>query len=164
SGWTVIFRSADPSIWNTDTNRGKDTLAVPLAKVPAGVKYLRMANAATGEYVVVEMTRERLGGRTEQAGYGWNGKNDHQYKAYHLGVYDLATAGPSTKGAVCIHSPGAYQTCRGWGFGERVLVNDAQGYSWAGEQVEKAVFEVAVKATPLTPEEAKRLLKRKQGR
>ena len=51
---------------------------------------------------------------------------------------------------------------RGWGFGHRVGIDDGQGFAWAGETVPKTAFEFAVKVGPLTPEETKRLLKKKK--
>jgi hypothetical protein len=160
-GWKVIFRSDDPAIWNTEANSGPDQFAIPLNRAPAGVKYLKMTDATTRQFVVIEMTRERLGSRTEQDGYGWNGTGLLTYNGHHLGIYNLDWG--RVTGKVGIHfNIAARVDYRGWGFGHRTLVDDRQGYSWAGEPTDRTVFEIAVKSAALTPDEAKRLLKKKR--
>jgi hypothetical protein len=161
-GWVVIFRSSDPSIWNTDTNRGRDTFAVQLDKAPAGVKYLKLTDVTRRESVVVEMTNDRLPTRTEHHGYGWNGENPLNWKGYHLGVYDPSPT-TSKRGNVSVyHVLNPPSDHWGWGFGHRSGVNDAQGYSWAGAPIAPTIFEIAVKTTALTPEETRRLLTKKK--
>ncbi|MDB5308871.1 MAG: hypothetical protein JWO38_3073 [Gemmataceae bacterium] len=116
---------------------------------------------AKRKYVIIEMTKDRLAGRTEQERYGWNGTNANESNARHLGIYDTALA--STKnGLIAIYTLRAVADYGGWGFGHRMILDDAQGYAWNGEPVEKMVFEIAVKSTPLTAEESKRLLKKKK--
>jgi hypothetical protein len=161
TGWRVILRSADPSIWGTDTNKGRDQFAVSLKKVPPGIRYLKMTETAKGTYVVIEMARDRLGVRTERDGYGWNGENKDEYKGHHLGVYDITQTRFVVGGIAIYHAPNPPVDYRGWGFGHKSFKNDGQGYSWGGEPVEKTVFEIAVKTSALTPEETKHLLKRK---
>jgi len=46
----------------------------------------------------------------------------------------------------------------GWGFGHRGWVDDHQGYSWAGVEIPKTVFEISVKSVNLTILEKKWLL------
>ena len=45
-GWMVVFRSADPAIWNSNVNRSKDDFAISLSAVPDDIKYLRMRGGA----------------------------------------------------------------------------------------------------------------------
>src|SRR5207248_172420 len=40
SDWFVLFRAADPRIWNQDVNRGKDVFAVAVKKAPDKIEYL----------------------------------------------------------------------------------------------------------------------------
>ncbi|MDB5310040.1 MAG: hypothetical protein JWO38_4242 [Gemmataceae bacterium] len=160
-GWRVIFRSADPGIWNTDTAKGQDHCAATLARVPADVRYLRLKDTETGKAVIVEMTKSRLGDRTEQSGYGWNGTNANEFNARHLGIYDLAW-GSNTSGPIAIYTLRSVADYRGWGFGHAAGPGDRQAYTWGGEPAAKTVFEIAVKTTPLTPEEAGLLLKKKK--
>jgi hypothetical protein len=160
AGWVVIFRSADPAFWNTDTNRGRDHFALPVDKAPANVKYLRLTDTVRKDYVIVEMTNDRLGTRTEQSGYGWNGENSLQWRGHHLGVYDPTM---TRKVSVSVYqAPGPLTDHSGWGFGHRVMGNDTQGYTWAGAPTPTTVYEIAVKTTALTAEETRRLLIRKK--
>ncbi|OWK40530.1 hypothetical protein [Fimbriiglobus ruber] len=163
-GWAVIviFRSAEPTIWNTTTNRGANMFAIPLLRVPNSIRYLRLTEVAKRRSVIIEMTKDRLHKLTAQDGFGWNGTNENVYRAHHLGVFDLATA-HSPKGSIAIrtiHPTG--NDFRGWGFGHKTHTNDGQSYSWMDQIPDKAVFEVAVKAAPLAPAELSLLLKRKK--
>ncbi|HJZ55018.1 MAG TPA: hypothetical protein VKE74_08665 [Gemmataceae bacterium] len=160
-GWMVIFRSADPSIWNTTTNRARNQFALPLNQVPSGIRFLRLTELAKGNFVIIEMTRERLGNRTEANGYGWIGTNDLQFKGYHLGIYDTAWK-DIPQGSICVYHSGGFDGFRGWGFGHRSFTDDQQGYSWDGKPTASTVFEVAVKTTPLSTDESRRLLKKKK--
>lgn len=159
-GWKVLFRSADPAVWNTDTNRGRE-FAVPLSKAPLGFRYLRLTELSKGNFVVIEMTRNRLGKLSEENGYGWNGTNENRWNGRHLGVYDLARK-DGMRGTVCIHTPAPFQAYRGWGFGHRSGIDDIQAYTWDGKPVDQTGFEIAVKAGPLTPDESRRLLKKRK--
>ncbi len=158
--WTVIFRSDDPTIWNT-TKRGKDQFAMPLDKVPNGVRYLKLTEMTKKTIAIVEMTNSRLGDRTVVDGYGWNGSNSLSHGGYHLGIYDDSWR-DERPGSICIIVRGPSNISRGWGFGHRSSFSDIQGYSWDGKPLAKMAFEIAVKFTPLTPDETKMLLKKKK--
>jgi hypothetical protein len=160
SGWTVIFRSSDPSIWNTDVRKNANHLATKLDKAPDKTRYLRLTDCANSAYVIVEMIKDNIGKRIEENGYGWNGTAVLDWKGYHLGVYDVNMTA-ATPGDICIHVPGILQGLRGWGFGNRFRIDDRTGHSWAGKAITPVVFEIAVKTTELTPEEARHLLKKK---
>jgi hypothetical protein len=159
--WTVIFRSDDPTIWNTATNRGKDRFSTPLDKVPNGIKYLKLTEMAKKNFAIIEMTNLRLSDRTEQDGYGWIGTCYNQFGGRHLGIYDVAWR-DYPAGAIVIYELRQPFLYRGWGFGHRSVFDDVQGYSWDGQPVAKVVLEIAVKFTPLTPDETKKLLKKKK--
>jgi len=117
-----------------------------------------MTNLEKKESVIVGMTRPRLGDETEYEGFGWNGKNMHAYNGHHLGIFNREW-GNTPQGTVplLVQAP----SCRGWGFGHRGQIDDRQGYSWAGDPIDKTVFEIAVKTSALTPGEAKFLLAKK---
>jgi hypothetical protein len=126
--------------------------------VPADIRYLKMTDTTKNSFVILEMTKARLGDRTENNGYGWNGKNTLERKAYHLGIYDLSK-NDYKQGNIGIYTSqnGYYY---GWGFGHRVFYYDEQGFSWNGEPTPRTVLEIAVKASALTAEESKALLKK----
>jgi hypothetical protein len=160
-GWVVLFRSSDPALWNTATNRGRTQFALPLKNAPAGVKYLRLTELGKGNAVIVEMSNDRLGDRTELNGYGWVGTKYEGFQALHLGVYDTNWK-DIPKGSICLFHPGGFDGFRGWGFGHRSFMDDQQGFSWAGTPTPTTVFEIAVKVGTLTPDESRKLLSRKK--
>ncbi len=160
-GWNVLFRSSDPTVWNTDTNRGRYHFAQPLSKSPIGTRFLRLSEMGKGNFIVIEMARDRLGEYSERDGYAWMGKNIIERKANHLGISDVAW-GDQQKGSILVYNVSGVVGYRGWGFGHRVGIDDGQGFAWVGEPTPKTVFEFAVKVGPLTVEESKRLLKKKK--
>ena len=161
AGWSVVFRSSDAAIWNTDTNRGRYHFATPLAKAPVGLRYLRLAETMKGTFVIIEMSKDRLDGNFEKDGYAWSGKSNLEFNGRHLGISDTAWGNPQ-KGAIAVYNVPFQAAYRGWGFGNRSYIDDGQGYAWLGEPVAKMVFEFAVKVGPLTADETKRMLKKKK--
>jgi hypothetical protein len=149
-GWFVLFRSADPTMWNTDTNKGPNATAVSLTKAPKETKYLKLA-VATEKYVIIPMTKEKLGEEFADGKHGWSGKCHFTWNAYHLGIYS-STIEKVPSG---VDLSDQY---RGWGFGHHQDVNDKQGYGWAGHEIGQAVFEISVKVGPLSEEEKKNLV------
>jgi predicted Zn finger-like uncharacterized protein len=156
--WLVIFRSADPTLWGKSVNKGRDDFALDLKKVPENINFLKLTDAKTGDYVIVPITREKLTMVSDDGRYGWNGINNPVYKGYQLGIYDAKTR--DKKGDIVIYAPGPGQGKPGWGFGHRAYIGDVQGYGWAGKEIEKTVFVIAVKAGPLTAAEGPRLMKK----
>ncbi len=158
--WVVLLRSADPSLWNTDANEGKDRYSIPLKKAPADMKYVRLTDTGTGRFVIMPVTADSIGTRFEKNGYGWNGTNMMFGRGHHLGVYNSKWDDNPHPNRVSIY----FQSMplgdfRGWGFGHRPFKDDVQGYGWDGKEIEKTVFEIAVKSSELTDAEAKTLLK-----
>ena len=159
SSWKVLFRSADPSIWNDDINKGPDHFAMSVNLAPGNTRYLRFLDARSKDFVIIEMTKERLNQMTDDGKYGWEGTNEFNSAGHHLGIYHKIW--PAKGGEVCVCSR---PHTTGWGFGHGHFVNDTQRYAWAGKTIEKTVFEIAVKAEPLTDAEAKKLLKKGNAR
>ena len=158
--WVVLFRSDDPSIWNTDTKRDVDQFALAVTRAPAATRYLRLTETGKAESVIIEMTRARLTERTENDGYGWIGTKLNRWNSIHLGIYEVAPP-TAIRGEIAIYTTtDASGNYKGWGFGH-VAGPGGQAASWATKPLDKPVFEIAVKSTALTPEETKRLLKKK---
>src|SRR5262249_15009902 len=154
--WMVVFRSADPRLWNRNW-KDRNNLAVELKKVPDDIKYLKLTNTRSRDYVIVAVTKDKLTHVSDDGQYGWNGENKFEYNAYHLGVFDR-TAPVKQIG---IHIRGAFQGWPGWGFGNRARRDDRQGYAWADVEIAPTVFEIAVTAGPLTTAETKQWLRKK---
>ncbi len=66
--WTVLFRSDDPRVWDTDSKGEK--FAIPLKKAPTVIHYLRLRRMDTGQFLIVGMTRNLLHKGTQPDGAG----------------------------------------------------------------------------------------------
>lgn len=160
--WTVLFRSSDPSIWNKEVNKGPSVFAVPLLKAPAGVQFLKMTTTA-GAQVIIPMTNELLpmtGPVGSSGKYVWYGQGNLKFGAYHLGIYDKSIRKSSTqlRGTVGIWAGMSSDNYSGWGFGSYVGFDTKQCYAWEDKEILPTVFEISVKAAPLTDAEKKFLL------
>src|SRR5262249_36551888 len=144
--WIVVFRSTDPTIWDTDVNRDTDHFARRLSTVPADIRYLRLRQG--DDYVIIDMSKDGLTSHTNYGRYGWEGSNGFQYQAHHLGIYDRERSW-GNPGDIHIHDAEL-----GWGFGNRCMIDDRQGYSWDGRVLPPTVFEIAAKRGALTPAES----------
>lgn len=150
--WLVIFRSADPSIWNKDVEE-KDKFAMSLDKAPADISYLRMA-ISPRHFVIIPITKERLGKKDlDGERYCWVGDNEFRSNGFHLGILDKRMS--AVRGDVIIFFG---HELRGSGFGH-LHFDDVQGYSWAGVSIQPTVFEIAVTSGELTKQEETFLLK-----
>jgi serine/threonine protein kinase len=153
--WIVVFRSDDPKIWNDDVNKGPNHFAKSLELMPDTIRYLKLTNTQTKEFVITEMTKQRLTQVTDDGRYGWEGRNEFHYRVYHLGIFlRIWPGGAAGDVIITRHGPS-----KGWGFGDTSTDAGPQGYAWAGQPIAKTVFEIAVKSDALTEAEAKKLLK-----
>ena len=130
---TVIFRSSDPSIWNTKS-RGETGFADPVSTVKHPVNFIRIMRAATGEAVIVRVDGSHLLDEGFDPRCGWNGSGSEFSGGMHLGIY---------------HSdlPQDFETrfeFGGWGFGHPYNDNDRQSWGWAGRQLPETVFEITL--------------------
>jgi hypothetical protein len=154
--WFVLFRSADPSIWNDDVNKGPDHFAKAIELAPDDTKYLKLTNTATKDFVIIPMTKARLTKMSDDGRYGWDGTNHFHYRVHHLGIFFRIWLN-AADGDVMVTRNGL--AARGWGFGDIWGHEGSQGYSWAGKPITRTVFEIAVKSKPLTDAESKKVLK-----
>ncbi len=150
NGWTVLFRSDDPSVWNTDSP-GR-SFAVPVWRAHSKVRHLRLKRLDTGEALIVPIAREQLARQSRLPGAKevlWNGTAAKEYGGYHLGLIQ----GPAIQWpeAIAVSNQGGAFT--GSGFGHKIGANDWQDYCWQGKAIPKTSFEVAVTTDPLTAEE-----------
>lgn len=160
-GWFVLFRSFDPQIWDSDKNLGKNNFAVPLSKAPDGVQFLKLTLLATRAYVIIPATNDALKKKNDAVAFGWQGEASELQHGYHLGIYATPIHRVQT-GEIAVANFGENRDATGWGFGHRAYKNDMQGYSWEGVPIGPTVFEISVKAGPLTDVEAKHLLGKKE--
>lgn len=151
--WTVLFKSDNPELWNTDTH-GDAGYAVPLDRAPHSLRYLRIRNEA-GRYAIIALTFDDLQKKAIGDSVGWEGTNYTGARSRHLGIIDKSFNRNYTNAIDVTQRPGAGWT--GWGFGN--LVNTGgQGYAWEGHPVPKAPFEFAVTSGDLTAAEHEHLV------
>jgi hypothetical protein len=150
-GWTVLFRSDDPTDWNTFAT-GK-SFAIPAVLAHSKVRFLRLKRLDTGENLIIPITREQLVGAPRLPrgkGYGWNGTTRLEHGGHHLGIVQAPHM--SWDDSICVMNEG-FGGFGGSGFGHKTRVDDRQYYCWLGKEIPKTVFEIAVTAEPLTEAE-----------
>jgi hypothetical protein len=158
SRWLVIFRSADPAIWNTDHKKDRRQFAMPLTMVPKGIRYLRMKNPQ-GSQVIVPVTADQLAADVTIGRYGWQGTKNAFHGGVLLGIYDQQSNIDNQRGKVCIRHDAAASALRtGWGFGTAVHESTTKT-CWQGNPTGNEVVEISVTAQDLTPADARFLLK-----
>jgi hypothetical protein len=151
--WTILFRSADPALWDTDARgaNGKQ-IAIPLKWAPATFKYLRLRRMDTGAAIIIPLTRDQLENAKlpkSEAGTWWNGSNKDEYKGRHLGIVQgPRNKWPELKDLVAVMNDG-WDGFGGSGFGHKCFFNDGQHYCWRGREIGWTVFEIAVSDGPL---------------
>jgi serine/threonine protein kinase len=105
--WTVLFRSADPSVWNTDSPDPK-RFAIPVTQAPRDIRYLRLKRMDTGEAQIIDIRYADLAQAPKQLpkneGFTWNGYGNEIFGGCHLGIAEnqplngMPHRGPAKKG------------------------------------------------------------------
>lgn len=155
AAWVVVFRSADPKFWNTDSRADPLNYAVPIASVPATMRYVRLRRAG-GDAIVMPLTKASLGSEWKGDVYGWQGARKEIHGAHALGIFDTRTSVDAAIGKVAIYSGSEHYT--GWGFGHRVRHGGPSQACWAGEFIPIEPIEISVTARQLKPAEKRCLL------
>ena len=106
-GWMVLFRLADPSVWNTDSP-DEAKFAMPVAHAPKDIRYLRLKRMDTGETLIVSVRHADLAQTPKQMpdhqDFVWNGAANEMHRARHLGIAEtrpvrgMSPKGPPKKG------------------------------------------------------------------
>jgi hypothetical protein len=155
-GWTVLFRSDDPSIWNTDSPG--ERFAVPVRHAHSTIRYLRLKRIDTGDMLIVPITHRQLLGEERPGnseGHWWNGTAREDYGARHLGIVGVPAASKEERGLIGLAQDES-STYSGSGFGWKTFVDDRQYYCWQGREIPQTVFEIAVKVDALNEDERRR--------
>jgi hypothetical protein len=163
--WAVLFRSDDPSLWDTDAKGPKgEQIAIPLKFAPDEFHYLRLRRMDTREALILQVTPDQLdNGKTptRETGYWWQGENKNTYGGYHLGIVQGPRRKfPEPQGMICVMYDG-WDGFTGSGFGHKYGVNNSQYYCWRGKEIPRTVFEIAVTDDPLSPQEKRCLVPRR---
>lgn len=160
AGWFVVFRSGDPSVWDSDSKEA-NRYAIPLDKVSEEIKFLKLKRTDSNAAIIIPMTKGQLRTQFENETSGWIGTKRFEWKAYHLGVFNKQwnINGAQTRGKIAVVHFGPGRDGAGWGFGHKVHVDDKQYFSWAGQEINPTIFEIAVTARALSKADEKLLLK-----
>ena len=90
TNWQVLFRSDDPSIWNT-RSPGDAKFAIPASEANDNIRYLRLKRMVTGESLIVPITCADLTEaprRFDRGGASWNGSAAMEFGGSHLGIVE----------------------------------------------------------------------------
>lgn len=160
--WTILFRSNQPSLWNTESN-DDNGYAIPVEQAATDVKYLRFRRLDKKAAVYLAIAKDDLLKMSEDGDWGWNGTGKLDWKGHHLGIYKVSSlvkfpAPNQLKGAVAVANKG-FDTFYGYGFGHFLKLDSGQGFSWAGRNIRPTILEIAVTSGELTAAERKLLLK-----
>lgn len=155
AGWVVLFRSRQAEDWDT-FHGGIDRYAIPLSSAPRDVRYLRLRRLDTQAAVIVAISHDALGEVATTGRFGWCGGKVMNEGGLHLGIDSTDYQRTFRDGGTIIVSSG--RSTGGWGFGHKVHVNDTQYWSWAGQEIERVAFEIAVTGRDLADEERPLLL------
>jgi hypothetical protein len=171
-GWIVLFRSDDPSLWNTDSPG--ENFALPVSRAPRASRFLRLKRMDTGEALIIAIS---LAGLTAPLnsfpaeGCVWNGAPSTELagRLVGKGVRMLGIAeGPATRitfqvDTFVVALSRDLRCCRGSGFAAKFSTKpkavEQQFYSWKGQPIAKTGFEIAVTADELTEQEKPLLVK-----
>jgi len=171
--WTVLFRSSDPSLWNTNHPKDKDGMAKALSAAPTGTRYLRLRRMDTKQAVIIKLRNfdlHHIMGVGQQ--FVWNGSSQDEqrhtkgqsYRNRLLGIADkkwFAHWGHGKSLVLRKYPKRSRSGFEGWGFSKRASRYSKQTYSWAGKTLKGPVtFEIAVTAGPLTAKEKTKVLNR----
>jgi hypothetical protein len=155
--WKILFRSDDPSKWDTRTKG----VAVPLDSAPKKFRYLRLRRMDTDEAMILRIRPDELrngGVEIGEKGYWWQGTAKEGWGGRHLGIVEGPRHKfPARHGLITIMWDG-WDGFTGSGFGHAYGVNNSQRYSWRGKEISRTEFEIAVSDGPLSAEERRVLL------
>jgi len=142
--WTVLFRSSNPADWDP-------------VNAPEYMKYLRIARADAGDFVIIELSIENLRTITEGT-IMWNGRNLLHTGARRLGIASSQWYHGYTKGNQIVPKSDHKDGYGGWGFGRPCAVHGDQVFLWFDKRIPETVFEISVSPGPLHVSEKRQLL------
>jgi hypothetical protein len=160
--WITVFRSADPTIWNTKSKDDFMRFAIPLASLPNNIRFLRLRRQ-NGREVILAMTKERVAAISFDGRYGWNGAGQQIFGDVMLGIMDSKLRNSNIYSAVAIGyrvDGKADDIFGGYGFGHSQLNGTKQDFCWAAnERLPPEPVEISVLARDLNARELPSLIR-----
>ena len=148
-GWTVVFESDDPLIWQTDFGTpGTDEWSHDFSGMSFSMNEVLLHDIAgsRAKRVTGILPSDLYGCKEGTNGFWWNGSLIFGDGAYHLGVHTSDLKRPTgyvivsrQGGAGCEHDR------LGWGFGHLAFINDQQGWGWDSTNLGPTVFAISVR-------------------
>ncbi len=168
--WVVLFRSDDPMIWNQEAGKPSDAngFATHVDKAPGDTQFLRLKRMDTGEAVIIPMQKGQISRANSISDNIWwivtihRGPAGNGNKLLGISRNDWPTD-QKTQQLVRRADRKMDKGYRGWGFSKAASPDQAQTYSWAGESIDKTIFEIAVKGSALSDDEKRSLIDDKPG-
>lgn len=154
NGWTILFRSKDPLVWNLDV-RNSDSYAIPMSAAPDRFRYVRMRRMDTKDEVILEQHTFKAESWPPQKRW-FRGDKPVDRQACALGIIDTQKRINRNDAPVVDVRPDG--DAGGWGFGVWEAGQAHQGYIWNNQSIDPTVIEIAVTERGLKPEERKHLL------
>jgi len=155
-GWTILFRSTNPLLWNIEVNNGDD-YSLPIKAVPAGMRYLRIRRMDTMDEVIIPCKRAELDQvhwPTPRAIFRGDKRLNRQ--ACVVAILDPSHAVDHSQPLIALTPEGWYS---GWGFAESGEGIEKQAWVWDGQSIGLTEMEIAVTDRPLRTTEEKHLKK-----
>ncbi len=163
--WTVVFRADDSALWRHGAGdaSAENGFAMSAEKMPEKPTFVRMKRMDTGDYVIIAMKQKLDSTGTVDGDLHWTGNASVRHGATASNVLLGISRGswPTTQKSdeLVQRAQGRMDSgYRGWGFSKSAFPSQAQNWSWAGQPIDKTVFEIAVKTTDLNDDEKKHLL------
>lgn len=159
ASWVVVFRSADPAKWNTDSQLSQVDYAIPLSALPDTIRFVRLRRK-NGDTVVMPVTTAILGSEWTGEVYGWQGAKRDYWNATPLGIFDKRENVLQENGKIAVYHSGE-KSFTGWGFGHRITTprkGERAQLCWDGVMVPLEPLEIAVTSRPLVAGDRRFLL------
>lgn len=153
-GWTILFRSPNPLIWDLAV-RNQTMTAAPVSLAPKNVKFLRMTRMDTGEAVIVPCDNGQLLARPWPISRpAFRGDQCLGRGGRALGIVDPHPQDAASTPIIDVTPHGNFS---GWGFAIWEGDRTGQGYVWNSKNIPPTTFEIAVTDHDLSPDEQKLL-------
>ena len=155
-GWRVVFRGTEPAHWNTTIDQ-HDAFAIALDDVADSIKFLRLRQTGSGQFIVVPITKDLLAsGGAISPRLMWHVDISRRNKSSFLGIANNAFQVTDGQPYVYSESRNGYA---GWGFGGVWKQPQGRAISWAGQVLGDVQIEISVKSDNLSPDEQRALLR-----
>ena len=149
-GWTVIFESDEPSIWQTDFGTpGTGEWSQDFSGISFSMNEVLLHDIAgsRAKRVTGIPSSDLYGCKEGTNSFWWNGSLISGDGALHLGVHTSVQKRPTGYVIVSREQPGdgCDHDKEGWGFGHLAFINDQQGWGWDSNNLGPTIFAIGIR-------------------